>query len=342
MTAPQRKFRISSQFPPRLRELGVASDRLLAEARLPADLFDQPRILLDTDQFFALWQGIGTLSPDPLLAFSLGEDFARESYDPISMAVLSSANLGDALERIGRYKQISCPEKIAVARGRTETQVRFLWLERHGLEPDFLTDSCFAFLLAVARRGLGTPIYPLRVELSRPTRQARRLSAFFRCPVRFRCPENVLALRTEDLDRPFLSHNAEMLEMLTPALDRQLEELGVADDLLARVHQLLCLRLAGQKPSIDGIARELRMSSRTLQRKLAAAGTTFQRLVAEARHELARHHLRHSTFELPEIAYLLGFEDSNSLIRAFHEWEGQPPAAWRARQQGRPAEQAVA
>ena len=51
----------------------------------------------------------------------------------------------------------------------------------------------------------------------------------------------------------------------------------------------------------------------------------------EARRELARHYLLHSSRELYETAYLLGYEDAHSFFRAFHDWEGSSPGQWRAR-----------
>jgi AraC-like DNA-binding protein len=67
----------------------------------------------------------------------------------------------------------------------------------------------------------------------------------------------------------------------------------------------------------------------TLQRRLADERITFQELIAEARRELARHYLQHSSLELNETAYLLGYEDANSFFRAFQQWEGTSPGAWR-------------
>ena len=61
---------------------------------------------------------------------------------------------------------------------------------------------------------------------------------------------------------------------------------------------------------------------------------TFQQLLQEARRELARHYLLHSSLELNDTAYLLGYEDAHSFFRAFHEWEGSPPGEWRARHAG--------
>ena len=55
----------------------------------------------------------------------------------------------------------------------------------------------------------------------------------------------------------------------------------------------------------------------------------------EARHELARHYLLHSSLELNETAYLLGYEDANSFFRAFHNWEGTSPGEWRSSHRSR-------
>ena|ERR1700694_266684 len=67
-----------------------------------------------------------------------------------------------------------------------------------------------------------------------------------------------------------------------------------------------------------------------LQRRLTAERAKFQVLMEEARRELAQHYLMHSSLELNETAYLLGYEDANSFFRAFHQWEGTSPGEWRA------------
>jgi AraC-like DNA-binding protein len=77
------------------------------------------------------------------------------------------------------------------------------------------------------------------------------------------------------------------------------------------------------------------MSSRTLQRRITEDGTSFRRLVSDARRELARHYLLQPSLELVETACLLGYEDPNSFFRAFREWEGMTPGEWKAAHRGR-------
>ena len=89
-----------------------------------------------------------------------------------------------------------------------------------------------------------------------------------------------------------------------------------------------------RRPGVQDLARELHLSTRTLQRRLTERDVTVQQLLDEARRELAHHYLLHSSRELNETAYLLGYEDANSFYRAFHHWEGTTPGQWRPHRNG--------
>ena len=85
---------------------------------------------------------------------------------------------------------------------------------------------------------------------------------------------------------------------------------------------------AGLK-SIEETAHRLAMSKRSLQRKLADEASSYQEVLNTIRRELAHTYLARSSTSLGEIAYLLGFQDSNSFIRAFRGWTGQTPGEYR-------------
>src|SRR5438094_4901641 len=87
--------------------------------------------------------------------------------------------------------------------------------------------------------------------------------------------------------------------------------------------------MAANRTTLEDVAKELGLGTRTLQRRLTDAGITFQQLVEETRRELAHHYLKQSAVELNETAYLLGYEDANSFFRAFNVWEGTSPGEWR-------------
>ena len=127
------------------------------------------------------------------------------------------------------------------------------------------------------------------------------------------------------MDGPFLTYNPDLLAAVAPQLEAELKQQLAEKDLREQVKGILKRLLAGQRPGIHDAARELRLSARLLTQE----GVTFQQLMEESRRELARHYLLHSSLELNETAYLLGYEDANSFFRAFHKWEGIPPGEWR-------------
>jgi AraC-like DNA-binding protein len=324
------RFRVSSLLPTRLEELGVSPPAILRHAGLPMALFNQEKILVTTEELFALWRAIAEVSLDPAIGLKLGSEERVERYSPIAIAALYTRSFRDALQRLARYKQLTCPEEISFVERNGECTVTYKWLLAREHEPEVLIDLCFAGTVGIASRGTGQTINPRRIELKRPEANREMLEQHFQCPVKFNAEHNALVFNIEDIDRPFLTHNPELLAMVAPHLEAELQFQRKEQTLHDQVKTVLKRLLAGQRPAMDHVARELRLSSRTLQRRLTEEGVTFKQLLEDARRELARHYLLHSSLELNETAYLLGYEDANSFFRAFQHWEGTSPGQWRA------------
>ncbi len=325
------RFRVSNTIIRRLDDLGLSAPVVLRLAGLPPSLFEQDRVLLDTAEMFALYRAIEQASGDPTFGLKICGEARIERYDPIAIAALYARSFRDALQRMARYKQLTCPEKVHVEEQADECSVGFEWLLAHEAEPRLLIDVCFAWVFDIALRGSGNAIRVKRVEFMRQAADQAQYEAHFACPVHFDAPQNRIVFDIAELDRPFLTHNEEVLAMVAPQLEAELAEHLARRTFRDRVKASLKKALAGQRPELRTVARELGLSSRTLQRRLTDERITFQQLVTEARRELARHYLEHSTLELNETAYLLGFEDANSFFRAFQQWEGSSPGEWRAR-----------
>jgi AraC-like DNA-binding protein len=155
------------------------------------------------------------------------------------------------------------------------------------------------------------------------------LERSFGCKVVSGASRNAIIFRASDATAPFVTRNVELLDLLAPQFEEQLKQFKAEDTFVELVRRTIQDRLTGHRPSIDVIAEALHMSSRTIQRRLQDAGYSFQRVLDEARHQMARYYLSNSVLELNETAYLLGFEDPNSFGRAFRMWEGVPPSDWR-------------
>jgi AraC-like DNA-binding protein len=330
-------FRVSGSTFTKLEELGVRASAILRRAGLPQSYIDQPRVLLKTGELFALWRAVGEVSTNPAIGLLLGTETRIERFQPSGLAALSSENFGAAIDQIARYKQLTCPEEILQEKDDKEWTIQFRWLLTDEAEPPMLSECCFAWVLSIARFGTGTRLSPLRVEFVQPRAHTKIIERHLGCPVLCGADSNALVFRAADAQLPFVTRNAELLGMLAPQFEEELKLESADENFLERVRVAIQQKLTGRRPNIEDIADALHISSRTLQRRLQDEGFSFQRVLEEARHQLARQYLNNSLLELNEAAYLLGYNDANSFVRAFRTWEGVPPARWREEQRARAA-----
>jgi AraC-like DNA-binding protein len=325
------RFRITKAWAQRFAAEKISVPALLRRAGLPANLFQQEKIFVTTAEVFAIWRTVAEMSTDPGFGLKLGTELRFERSHPVSIAGVCSRSFGDALQRLARYKQLTCPEEIRVHRKAQESSVEFFFIEAKEAQPDIMVDLGLSWILCVGRRGSDGDITPLRLELTRPVKNRALLERHFGCRVRFNADRNALVFRSSDLDRPFVTQNEELVAIIGTHLDSELKARTASVNVGQQVKDTLKRSLAGKRPTLQDVAQELGLSARTLQRRLTAASFTFQLLVEETRRELARHYLKQSAVELPEAAFLLGFGDANSFFRAFHVWEGTSPGEWRTR-----------
>jgi AraC-like DNA-binding protein len=311
--------------------MGVPVADVLALAGLPVRLLDVAGARLAPARYFALWRGIRAASGDPHIGIALARAVRADHTEPLFLAVFSSATVGDALRAIAAYKRILSPEDVvlSVDADRQEVMVRYVWPAGDGGPPPVLVDAELAFPVEAARRATRFAGFaPRRVELAAPDAECGH-EGYFGCPVRLGAPANALVFDVADLARPFLTHNPPMLRALDPYLRAHTP--ASSSPPLALVRSAIAGRLRGQRPTVQSVGRELTMSGRSLQRLLREHGTSFRELLDDVRTEHARGYLAGTAFNDSEVAFLLGFQDTNSFYRAFRSWTGMSPSQFRRR-----------
>ena len=333
----QKHFRYSNTRFHFLDSMGVDSAKVLRRAHLPQELLQKPRFLLTTKEAFAFGEAIAEVSGNPAIGLKLGTVTRTQSFNPSGIAALCSETLGEAMEQIGRYKQLTCPEELVQQRGHGEWTLRFRFLMTNQPEPPVLIQAGFAYLLSIARHGTENKGFsPLRLDLADNNPPMKQIKQLFGCPVIAGAQQNTMVLREADSALIFVTRNPELFEVLAPQLDQELRESRNADSFVDRVRLAIQDKLTGKRPAIEDIAAVLRLSPRTLQRRLQNDGYSYQRVLEEARRHLARHYLIHSHLDLNDAAFMLGYNDAASFVRAFRAWEGLPPARWRDEQRSSP------
>jgi AraC-like DNA-binding protein len=191
-------------------------------------------------------------------------------------------------------------------------------------------DLSIAIACNIMRTLCGKAWRASQVMLSRrKPRDIAPYQRFFQGPLRFDAEQSAVAFSSRWLDQPLASAD--------PLLYRHLEDEASAlrrrsnGKLVHGLRQLLRKTLVTQKLSIALVARQLGMHERTLNRRLQAEGTTFQRELEAVRYTAAQELLTETEMTLAQVAAALEYADTSAFSRAFKRWAGTTPAQWRAR-----------
>jgi AraC-like DNA-binding protein len=314
-----------------LQDAGVDSANVLRRAKLPGDLFAREGVRLDSASYYRLWEAIEAEAgpaggPAPL---RFANRFSTDWFNPELFVALCSDDMNGALARLARYKSGPMALKIEHKAGRTTAALDFL--EPVPAPPHVLMAFKLVFFVQLARLATRSPVHPLRVGWPAPdlsTRDARAYATWFGVPVED-LPAPTVVFAAADTQRPFLTANHGLWKFFEPALRQRLADLEQHASTVERVRGALVEALPAGEVSMAAVCRKLGVSTRTLQRRLQAEGSSFQQTLDALRNSLAQHYLHHSSLSGSEISFLLGFEDPNSFVRAFQAWTGSTPNAVR-------------
>jgi AraC-like DNA-binding protein len=154
--------------------------------------------------------------------------------------------------------------------------------------------------------------------------------------LRFAQSENTLWGDVALLRMPIQSRDPNSHQLVKNQMAQQYKQLLPDDDcFVARLKDLVRARLDTAQVTLDDVAAELKLTSRTLQRRLEEAGLNFRLMVDDVRKLQAQLYLRDTQMPLAEVASALGFSDHASFNRAFKRWTGSSPGTFR-REQNQP------
>ena len=225
------------------------------------------------------------------------------------------------MKRLAQYKPLIGALLYRVEETETEVSVEILPANSELELPEILVGIEFAFLVGLIRRATREQIMPLSVTAKRPMKN-RAYAEFIGKPITVG-DKNRLVFSKEDALAPFVSRNESMWEFFEPELKRRLSMMETDDSYAARVCSALMELLLGGECTIDDAAKKLGYSKRSLQRRLQEENTSFQKQLNSARELLAKAYLANTEMTAEEIAFLPGYQETGSFLRAFSVWTGR-------------------
>jgi AraC-like DNA-binding protein len=334
MPKPQKiEARLAGRIVDDLRRHGVTADGLLSDVGLRRTDIADPENRVPYVAILGLIERAASTLGDASYGLRLGASYRARDGGLLGFVVLNSPTLMDALANLQRYfRVVGEGEDVEIERGGPHVVLRFRESDPALRRLRHNSEYIASVVARLCREMTGKRIAPLRAEFmhSRPNTQVG-YEQYLGCAVRFRAEWDALVYDAKTLSLPVAGADAKLLDVLKRACRRLLGPEPKKQDLVRDVRELAIDRLARGPLRIDDIARELGMSSKTLERRLGERRLTFSALLDEIRCELAKRYLGETDFRLEQVAYLIGYSEPASLVRAFRRWTGTTPMQYRAK-----------
>lgn len=322
-----KKFIISGQYSQLLKQNNFDVRKILKSARLPENLFTHEQIRLNESEYYALMNAVAAQTPDSQTLIRLSTYDGIEKFSAPIFAAYCSENGYQCIERLKQYKPLIGPINFHISKQNGDITVALQSTSNIAINSKFYIVSEFLFLIHLLSKATEQSIKPLRITSTYQHFDNAFLSALGVNPIASTI--NSITFAENDLKLPFLTDNKSILNYLVPELNRRLSELDTDDSFGAQVRAGLVESLPAGNSSIDAVSRKLSVSKRTLQRKLKEEQTTFQQQLNAVRKMLAKSYLENTKLSSDEIAYLLGYAELNSFLRAFSAWTGVTISEYR-------------
>jgi AraC-like DNA-binding protein len=172
--------------------------------------------------------------------------------------------------------------------------------------------------------------HPVRAALSYcAPDHAHLYKRYLGCEVRFGEPMSELVYPKSILsEKPRMAHRLTS-KILRETCDRILGEVKTSTGVAGEVYQIIA-STPGHSPNMEGVARQIGATVRTLNRKLRAEGTSFTQILDDVRCNLASEYLRSTRLSVEDISELVGFSEAANFRHAFRRWTGSTPARFRS------------
>jgi len=310
---------------------GLDSPQIFKQVGVNLADIKKPNARLPTSAMVRVWQLAIELSEDPYIALRVAKFFSPTAFSALGMALATSENVYDALQRASRYSRIiSDCSRTSLTESEQEVAFRVdlkyanqAQVYYPGVEAIFT--SMFNLLRTVAGKGFNAKgVYFKHTFMG----DIKPFEKFFDCPVYFSSIHNEMVFDKQHIfDEQLFSNSA-----LTLTLDEWVEEyLSKFNKILisTQVKEYLLKHLAHGKIDLPSISSALALSTRMLQRKLKDEGVSYSELLDECRQKMALKMITHNKLPLAEVSYILGFSDQSNFSRAFKRWTGTSPNMYR-------------
>jgi AraC-like DNA-binding protein len=308
-------------------ERGGQADILLAQHDLLRTHLDDPYAQIPLARYIAFFEQAALALGDPIMGLRVGLGMVPADLGPLGLLFSVAPTLSTAFGRLAEHLQSLQGATQAGLRQDRQVSVWSYRIAEASIWPR-IQDAEYTIATAcqMVRLAIGRQWNPLEIHFEHDEPERRTsLETYFRAPVLFSQPANRIVMPTAEADRRIQAENRSLTFVLERHVaDLLTDEQGTAT-LSTRVRRLITLYLGRERITVGRFAKDLGVSARTLQRGLAAEGTSLRILLRDYRQSMAERRIATGGTSNSQIADALGYADGTVLWRAFKCWTGSSP-----------------
>ncbi len=321
-----------------IRQVDPSVDRraLLAPLGIDFDADPDPSVMVADVDYYAFFGEAARADPEGVaLPLRTGASMRCDEYGAFGLAFKSALNLRGSWERSERYARVLT--SVSFYKVEQAADGTYFHLRREGertLGLRLSNEATIASAVAISQQVTTDPLTPLAICFRHAAPETTEFhEAHFGCPIHFGTDRDAILVDPAALLVPNRQGDETIAKFFDTHLEAELEKVTDDSSLDQRVRIQISQSLSEGIPKISDIAGRLGMSGRTLQRRLADRGYSFQDLVDQSRRQLAERLLSETRYPLAEISFLTGFSEQSAFNRAFKRWAGQTPRSFRLQSQ---------
>ena len=283
----------------------------------------------DLGKMRKLWSYITEKTGNDAIGLKLIPHLMKSDFSALSAAVRASKNVGDALLRFERYHAvISSALNFSVNHERDAVEIIINPSVNSPIIAQPPKDAAFGLIVEQIRAITGGDIRPVRLEMIREEPQnTADFEKFFHCPIHYSSDRNAIIFKPSILSAPLINPNPELAEHIDLFLRNIVAE-KTDQTYSQKVYNEIAALLPMGAPTIELVAENFHITSRTLQRRLSNEQATFKDLLTQVRFDMARHYLADGKYSIGEVGYLLGFGSHSNFVRFFRKQTGVVPSEY--------------
>lgn len=314
---------------------GIDLDELCALSDLTISaLKDEATPGPTTQQINALWLNASQLSHDSQFGLHFGESMQVAALGVVGELIRHSRTIGEALTQAAAFVHL-ITDVLSMDVSVSGELFTIQFVPNVSIYPKSpssfrqMMDFFMAFTLHELDGLVLEKIQPNAVSMPVDRADLIEYNRVLRCTSIQSSNEFLLEFDRKFWNEPILTADYELQAVLLRKVSTLDEAFSRTKTLSKRVNNFLLANAYLGVPTLDALASNLNVSSRSLQRKLQEEGVTYQQLADSIRKSLALHYLQTGQHPVKEIAYILGYNELSAFNRAFRRWMGTTPVSYQ-------------